>query len=81
MPKERINLSVERAAIERGKRYSQMHSTSISKLVSDFLSSLPVDEESEGQTLSPTVKRLLGVATGGPGREDYHRYLLEKYGA
>lgn len=80
MAKDRINLSIERSAVERGRRYSKLHGTSISKLVSDFLSSLPGDEGNGGERLTPTVKRLLGVAAGGPSREDYRRYLLDKYG-
>jgi hypothetical protein len=26
------------------------------------------------------VRRLLGIAVGGPDREDYRRHLVEKYG-
>jgi hypothetical protein len=26
------------------------------------------------------VRRLLGVAAGGPDREEYRRHLVEKYG-
>jgi hypothetical protein len=26
------------------------------------------------------VRRLLGIAVGGPDREDYRRHLIEKYG-
>ena len=80
MPKERLNLSVERAAIERGRRYSKRHRTSISRLVNEFLSSLPVDEEGRAQKLTPTVRHLLGIAAGGPDLEEYRRHVLEKYG-
>lgn len=34
----------------------------------------------EGLELTPTVRRLLGVARGDLGREDYRHHLLEKYG-
>ena len=30
---------------------------------------------------TPTVRRLYGIAAGGPDEEDYRRDLLEKYGA
>lgn len=80
MPKERINLLLDREAIRRGKRYSQLHETSVSKLVSDFLSNLPVDDKPPTSELTPTVRRLLGIAAGGPDLEDYRRHLLEKYG-
>ncbi|MSR22347.1 MAG: toxin-antitoxin system protein [Gemmatimonadetes bacterium] len=81
MGKERLHLSVERVAIERGRRYSELHRTSISKLVHDFLSSLPVDEDGRRARLTPAVRRLLGVAAGGADVEDYRRHLLEKYGS
>lgn len=80
MPKERLNLSVDRAAIERGRRYSRLHRTSISQLVNEFLSSLPVDEGSQGEKLTSTVRELLGIAVGGPDLEEYRRHVLEKYG-
>lgn len=72
------NLSLDPKAVERGERYSELHSTSLSQLVSDFLLRLPVDKgEPE---LTPTVRRLLGAAKGGPDEDDYHEYLFQKYG-
>ena len=79
MSKQRLNITVDPAVIERARRYTQRHNTSISRLVTEFLSQLPVEQDSE-QTLTPTVRRLLGVAKGGGDREDYRRHLVEKYG-
>lgn len=78
MPRVTKNLSLDPDAVERGERYSRLHSTSLSQLVSDFLSGLPIDEDQA--ELTPTVRRLLGAASGGTGREEYREYLLEKYG-
>lgn len=72
------NLSLDPEAVERGERYSELHSTSLSQLVSDFLSRLPLEEEEP--ELTPTVRRLLGVAAGKTREEDYRDYLAEKYG-
>jgi hypothetical protein len=74
------NLSLDPAAVARGERFSERHSTSLSQVVSDLLLRLPLDEEEE--ELPPVVRRLSGVAKGDPDVdvEDYHRYLLEKYG-
>ena len=80
MPKQRLNITVDAAVIERARRYTRRHNTSISGLVSEFLAHLPDGATSGGGDLSPTVKRLLGIAAGGPDREDYRRHLLEKYG-
>ncbi|HEX8209393.1 MAG TPA: DUF6364 family protein [Longimicrobium sp.] len=72
------NLSLDPAAVERGERYSERHSTSLSKVVSDFLLRLPLDEAPS--ELSPIVRRLRGIAKGDVDEDDYHRHLLEKYG-
>jgi hypothetical protein len=80
MPKKRLNITVDTDVVERARRYTRRHNTSISGLVGEFLAHLP-DEESATEELSPTVRRLLGVARGGPDRDDYRRHLLEKYGS
>ncbi len=81
MSKKRLNITVDAAVVERARRYSRRHNTSISGLVGEFLSHLPDADVSGAADLSPTVRRLLGVAAGGPDREDYRRHLLEKYGS
>lgn len=80
MAKRRLNITVDHEAVERARRYSRRHNTSISYLVEEFLSQLP-DIDSDGDALSPGVKRLLGIARGGPDRDEYRRHLVEKYGA
>jgi hypothetical protein len=79
MTKQRLNITVDPIVIERARRYTQRHDTSISKLVTEFLAQLPVDDDFE-EALTPTVRRLLGVAKGAGDREDYRRHLVEKYG-
>ena len=80
MSKQRLNITVDAALVERARRYTQRHNTSISGLVSEFLAHLPEGGGAGSADLSPTVRRLLGIAAGGPDREDYRRHLLEKYG-
>jgi hypothetical protein len=80
MPKKRLNITVDAAVVERARRYTRRHNTSISGLVSEFLAQLPDGRGTEDEDLSPTVRRLLGMAVGGPDREDYRRHLVEKYG-
>lgn len=79
MPKKRLNITLDRETAERARRYTQRHDTSISRLVGEFLSQLPDDGDDDVE-LTPIVKRLLGMAHGGPDREAYRRHLLEKYG-
>ena len=78
MAKKRLNITTNPEAADRARRYTERHKTSISRLVGEFLSQLP-DEEEEVAELTPTVKRLKGIAKGGPDREAYRRHLLKKH--
>jgi hypothetical protein len=79
------NLYLDPDAIEHGEKYSRLHRTNLSQLVSDFLKSLPLESPKETE-LSPVVRRLTGAALPRKdGKrpvdvEDYHRYLMKKYG-
>jgi hypothetical protein len=81
MPKESLNLSVERASVERARRYAELHGTSISRLVDEFLGSLPLESGRRPRdAYPPVVRRLIGVAAGSSlGVDDYHEYLEQKY--
>jgi hypothetical protein len=79
VPKQSLNLSVERESLERGQRYTQLHGVSISKLVDDFLAHLPLEDE-PGDSLTPDVRSLIGIGAGESDRESYRKHLLEKYG-
>jgi hypothetical protein len=72
------NLSLDPEAVARGERYSRMHGTNLSQLVSNFLASLPTGGEEAEQGLSPAVRRLLGAVRQGSA-QDYHDYLRDKY--
>jgi len=71
------NLSLDPEAVQRGENFSKRHSTSVSRLVSDFLTALPA--EGDRVELAPAVKRLLGLARGG-NEAAYKKYLEKKYG-
>ena len=73
------NLTLDDEAMSRGQRYSQKHGTSISRLVGDFLRALPL--EPSRRPLSPSVRRLLGVAVDAEvDRDTYRSHLLRKHG-
>ena len=80
MAKRSKNLSLDPDAIRRGERYSELHGTNVSQLVSRFLTALPISGDDGERRLTPAVRRLLGIGVGGPEVKDYHRYLEEKYG-
>lgn len=77
MTLRKLTLSVDERAIEKARRYASAHQTSISRLVTRFLDSLP-DQERE---LNPAVERLMGILPQDIDVSDYHRYLEEKHGA
>jgi hypothetical protein len=79
MTKVSLKVTVDQAAADRARRYSARHGVSISKLVGDFLSRLPLEDVAELQMEGPITRHLFGIAKGGPDEEGYHRYLLEKY--
>lgn len=78
MPKDRLNLSIDRRAIEKARRYSQRHRTSVSQLVTEFLQGLPEQDDVDQPELTPAVKRLLGAAKGAD-LHDYRNHIAEKY--
>ncbi len=71
------NLTLDPKAVERAERFSKRNGTSVSQIVSDFLSRLPEDTNAE---LSPAVTRLLGIVKGKGDERAYRRYLDKKYG-
>lgn len=95
MSKATLSIEIDRSLIERVHRYSAEHGKGVSETVSELIENLPVeqstgtaespvsaagDEEEWVKELTPAVRSLLGVASGSAGVEDYHQYLVEKYG-
>ena len=83
MAKVAKNLLLDVEAVERGERYSTLHDTTLSKLVSDFLAGLPVDAAEEA--LPPAVRRLIGIGVpkdGSPAADvsDHREHLWRKHG-
>ena len=95
MSKATLSIEIDASLIERVNRYSVEHGKRVSETVSELIENLPVEqpastaafqpsaedgEEEWVKELTPAVRSLLGVATGSLGVEDYHQYLVEKYG-
>lgn len=75
--KKKLTLSVDEDVIEHARRYSREHNTSISQLVTTYLSHLDAPPDRE---FSPLVQRLRGVLPDDVSIEDYRRHLEEKHG-
>jgi hypothetical protein len=94
MAKETLSIEIDTSLIERVHRYSAEHGKGVSETMSELIENLPVepagtaaleqsdddDDEEWLAKLTPAVRSLLGVASGSVDEEDYHQYLLEKYG-
>lgn len=71
--------------IEHGVAFARQHGTTLSRLVSDFLSALPL--QASAHQVSLAVQRLLGAAlpadgdARGAGTLDHHDHLATKYGS
>ena len=74
--KKKLTLSVDEQVIERARRYSDRHNTSISQLVTTYLSRLDAPSES---TLAPWVRRLRGVLPSDASLGDYRRHIEDKH--
>ncbi len=77
MALKKLTLTIDEDVIEKARDYSAEHSTSISRLVSQFLARLPT-----GKTrYSPAVERLIGLLPPEVLVSEHHEHLGEKYGA
>lgn len=76
MSRKKLTLSVEEAAIRRGRRYAKRHDTSISELVSRFLSGLDVPGEPSD---APITDSLRGIVASDAEVGEYYDYLAGKY--
>lgn len=78
METTKLTIRIPVNVLERAKTYAENNQTSVTRLVSNYLSQLPVEEDFLKDT--PIVRRLLGTLPSGVSIEDYHAYVEEKYG-
>ncbi len=72
----KLTLSVDPAIVSDAKRYARRQRTSISRLVEDYLGLLARPAADAPDT--PALRQLRGILKRG-GRNDYRRYLTQKY--
>lgn len=77
MSTNKLTLSIDADTVKKAKRYVAAHGTSLSRLLTQYLASLPDDTR---QALPPRVGRLAGVLPPRADIEEYKAYLHGKHG-
>lgn len=77
MTTNKLTLSIDAATVKKAKRYVAAHGTSLSRLLTQYLASLPDDTR---QTLPPRVSRLVGVLPPQTNIDEYKAHLHSKHG-
>ncbi len=75
--KTKLTVRVDRAALDRAKRYAALNKTSLSKLISDFLGVLDADTR---PSQAPILRKLTGILPAEASSEDHRAHLAKKYG-
>jgi hypothetical protein len=76
MAATKLTLLVDKKIIERTKRYTKQHHTTISRLVSRLLEQLTHGDTEE---LPPAIVRLVGVLPKETSLDEHRTRLREKY--
>lgn len=72
----KLTVRVPRKLLENAKRYARAHNTTLTKLISAYLESIPT--EMEPLDHAPVVRRLTGLLSPELSKEDYQNHLEEK---
>jgi hypothetical protein len=78
MERTKLTIRVDRDLLEGAKRYANEHSTTLTRLVSEYLRQLNVQDDPLAD--APIVRRLSGTLSQEASVDDYREYLEEKYG-
>jgi hypothetical protein len=77
MSTNKLTLSIDAETVKKAKRYVAAHGTSLSRLLTQYLASLPDETE---KPLPPRVGRLAGVLPPQTDIEEYKAHLHSKHG-
>jgi hypothetical protein len=76
MSATKLTLLVDKHLVERAKRFSRSHKTSISRLVTRYLEGLATTQEAEP---TPMVRRLTGLLPPGADVAEHGEHLRRKH--
>ncbi len=77
--KTKLTVRVDSTSLEVGKRFAAARNTSLSRLISEFLGNLPVDDGRPAR--NPILRKLTGILPARASIEDHRAHLARKYGA
>jgi len=77
MSTNKLTLSIDAETVKKAKRYVAAHGTSLSRLLTQYLASLPDDTR---QPFPPRVSRLAGVLPPQTDVDEYRAHLHSKHG-
>jgi hypothetical protein len=78
MEMTKLTIRIPLKVLERAKAYAETNDTSVTQLVTHYLSQLP--EEDDFLENAPIVRSLIGILSPDTTVDDYWRYIDEKYG-
>jgi hypothetical protein len=78
MNETKLTIRIERATLERAKRYARAHGTSLTRLVTSHLERLGNDDEAGSN--APVTRRLSGALPPNASLQDYREHLERKHG-
>ena len=74
----KLTVRVPRQVLENAKRYARENHTTLTELISSYLQRIPSQDDLLDD--APLVRQLTGTLSPNLSREDYQKYLDEKYG-
>ena len=77
MDEAKLTIRIDRATLERAKRYARQHGTSLTRLVTSHLERLGADDEAAGD--APVTRRLTGALPPEASLQDYRDHLEHKH--
>ena len=78
MESTKLTVRVPQDVLEGAKRYAREHQTNLTRLISEYLRHLSVEDDP--LTRAPIVQRLSGTLSPDVSVEDYRQHLESKYG-
>lgn len=74
----KLTVRVPQELLSNAKRYAERHNTTLTRLISNYLRQIPVEEPDLSD--APLVRELTGVVAPDLTVADYREHLEKKYG-